>query len=190
MITCEEYEERLSAHLDGELDSTLAVAALAHALECPSCGEFYRAGKRLAMAVAAHLAPPAEAPEESWERVRGAVGWRRTAPRRAAWLWRAAAVLAVGVGGWWLAAGGGVGQRPDVAAPEAVSASSDTAPSQMTDRRFAELAGEVLAAEPRYRQALLGALETVGRRSEEGAGEESSVRSEAFRPLVGTTGRL
>lgn len=190
MIPCAQYEEWLSAHLDGELERETALAALAHALECSSCGDFYRACKKLSVAVAAAGEPVGAPPEAVWDGVRRVVGWRRSSELRAAWMWRAAAVLAVALGAWWLSVGGPAGQGGGAAPRAGTAAVATTTAGRMTDQRFAQLAGEVLAAEPRYRRALLGALESVGRHSDEGAGDEYSVRSESFQPLLVTPGRL
>ncbi len=146
--TCLRYEEELSALLDGELAPAVAAEALEHAFACPSCRAFFLAAKRL-QAGAAELAarPGAAAPP--------ARGLSRLRPRLAGVRpgLRAAALVAVGLGGGWALSG--------VLAPGAGSAGARAAAAPMSEQRFVALASELLAAEPKYQRTMLEVLRLV-----------------------------
>lgn len=155
-LTCAEAEERLSVFLDGELPAEAAAAALEHAFACASCRAFFAAARRLqelAPELGTDLAESAPAVAEPgadrlWERIRTASGLD-AAPRRARfragpWL-RAAALVALGLGGGYLLAA--------VATPAPGAA--------MDERRFVALAQELLAADRKYQRTMLQVLRLV-----------------------------
>jgi anti-sigma factor RsiW len=124
---CQRFEELLSAHLDGEASPETAVAALEHALACPSCRAFYDGSRRLEREFAAGAAGATGAsdgegapPERLWSGVRSrsglsAAGERRVGPRiRRGWVFAAAAGVAAAIGlSLWLALDrGGALSRP------------------------------------------------------------------------------
>lgn len=177
-LTCAEAEERLSAFLDGELPAGAAAGALEHAFACASCRGFFAAARRLqelAPAIGADpevSATPAEEPaaDRAWERIRTASGLD-SAPRRsrfvaAPWL-RAAALVALGLGGGYLLAAVARPGAPAAAAAPAASsivAASVAAPAPgaaMDERRFVALAQELLAADRKYQRTMLQVLRLV-----------------------------
>lgn len=140
---CLAVEERLSALLDGELEPAVAAEALEHAFGCPSCRAFFLAAKRL-QALAPELGAAAAAPIEP-ARVAGAA--RGVRP-----FLRAAALLAVGLGGGWM-----VARLPAAPAGRATVASA----GPMTEQRFVALASELMAADPKYQRTMLQVLRLV-----------------------------
>jgi len=165
---CLAVEERLSALLDGELAPASAAEALEHAFGCPSCRAFFLAAKRL-QALAPELAGGTTARPEAG---RGALASPRVRP-----FLRAAALVAVGLGGGWMLA-----RVP--ADPGANRVVATAAP--MDEQRFVALASELMAADAKYQRTMLQVLRLVpALETGEGLGaaEESVyVRSELEEP--------
>jgi hypothetical protein len=172
---CAEFEERLSAFLDGELPPGAAADALEHAFGCASCRRFFVAARKL-QALAPELAAPAASPAPAtafeadpvWAAIRAesGLGSRRAArflaPARP-WL-QAAALVALGLGGGYALA---PAARPlpavvDGPAISTVAAASVAAPAgAMDERRFVALAQELLAADSKYQRTMLQVLRLV-----------------------------
>lgn len=185
MTPCSEHEETLSAFIDGEVGSARAAASLAHALECASCGDFYRGARQLQRRLLE--SEESEIPERVWNQVREAAGWRRSwsLPN---WALRAAAVLAVAVGAWLVARGDGVRRPAELAAPSAALVAS----APQSDEEYARLASQVLAAGPRFQRELLTVLESLNARREGGRLDDRLPRAEEAREeesAVATDGR-
>lgn len=88
-MSCDRYQERELGRLD-------EAAFQAHLKGCPLCRERLREDERL-MELAARLKPPAE-PPFLWERVEAGLRAEQQRARRRTWVYRAAAVLVVGLG--------------------------------------------------------------------------------------------
>jgi len=172
---CTDIEERLSAFLDGELPAGAAADALEHAFACASCRRFFVAARNL-QRLAPELAEPAPVialeNDPAWAAIhaRSGLGRRRArrllAPARP-WL-RAAALVALGLGGGYILAAGGrpvtAPVAPAAAAPAAtLIATGSGAPSVagMDERRFVALAQELLAADRKYQRTMLQVLRLV-----------------------------
>jgi anti-sigma factor RsiW len=172
---CADFEERLSAFLDGELPPGAAADALEHAFGCASCRRFFVAARKL-QALAPELAAPAASPAPApaleadpvWTAIRAESGLgRRRAARFLAparpWL-QAAALVVLGLGGGYALA---PAARPlpvsiDVATVSTVTAASVAAPAgAMDERRFVALAQELLAADRKYQRTMLQVLRLV-----------------------------
>jgi anti-sigma factor RsiW len=168
MKSCEEYEIELSSLLDGEAAPEAAAAAIEHALTCASCGAFFLAARRLAEPARALAATEnglsRERAETLWLEIR-----RLSAPagvRSAGGAWarglRAAALVAVGLGGGYLWST--LGAAGSLAAEGAVGGFVTAAVrsgASMDERRFVELADELMRADPRYQRAMLEILRLV-----------------------------
>ena len=125
---CSRFEELLSAHLDGEASPEMAVAALEHALTCPSCRDFYDRCRALERELAGEeKANEGAPPERVWEEIRRASGWSSAEPSplrgrrgrrlRPGWVFAVAACLAAAVGlSLWLSIGPGATSRGAVEA--------------------------------------------------------------------------
>jgi anti-sigma factor RsiW len=106
-MTCQELRACLGAHLDGELDLSLSLAADEHLAFCVGCQWVYARERELRALVRTRF-PREEAPAALRERIRGALAQAQPgaavgAPRRwFYWAVPAAALLlvAVGVGLW------------------------------------------------------------------------------------------
>lgn len=167
-MSCEEHEVDLSSFLDGELAPAAAADALEHALGCAECAAFFRAARRVQAA-----APGLRAEDGTLDEARADSLWRNVAarahearktsvPARGRSL-RAAALIALGLGGGYLFALLGGPGASDVGAPGRggeVLASTGAAPS-MDERRFVALAGELLSSDVRYQRAMLEVLRLV-----------------------------
>ena len=168
--SCEEHEIDLSSLLDGELSPAEAADATEHALGCASCAEFFRAARRVAGAAEGlreedGALSPSRA-DELWRAVerRSAVREPRPAfaagrgaePNRARRTLRAAALVALGLGGGYLLsglAGPGAGSSAVLAGVGAGAA--------MDERRFVAVADELLNSDVRYQRAMLEVLRLV-----------------------------
>jgi hypothetical protein len=186
----------VSVLLDGELAPGETPALVAHLLACPTCAGFFRRAHALEGAV---LLASAEAEAETdagavaspppavWERiVRATVtGPIATGERRLARLPRwataaaAAALLALGgLLGWQLAGRSRSAAEPQrLPSREAVTLAALGTPPAMDEDRFVALARELLAADPRFHDAMAGVL-AVAR---SGAPRESSTAESAWR---------
>lgn len=142
---CLVVEERLSALLDGELEPAVAAEALEHAFGCPSCRAFFLAAKRL-QALAAESGANAN-PRASVETAPLAPAARRVRP-----FLRAAALVAIGLGGGWM-----VARLPAGSAGR----TTVTGAASMTEQRFVALASELMAADPKYQRTMLQVLRLV-----------------------------
>jgi len=174
MKSCEQYEIDLSSLIDGELSPIEAGDALEHALGCPGCAEFFRAARRVQGAAEALRTADGALSEsradELWRAVETRTGAGRTiaAPmaalaRRGRTL-RAAALVALGLGGGYLLAGlagpgspasrlGDPGGDPRLA--------SSGAPASMDELRFVAVADELMRSDVRYQRAMLEVLRLV-----------------------------
>lgn len=170
MKTCEEYEIELSSLLDGEAAPETAAEAVEHALGCPSCGAFFRAARRLAepaRALAVDLETPSrERAEALWREIERVAAPPAPSPVGTGGIWsrgwRAAALVAIGLGGGYLSSTLGTGGSLATAGASSgfVTASSRTGDA-MDERRFVALADELMRAEPRYQRAMLEILRLV-----------------------------
>jgi len=199
MKSCETYEIELSSLIDGEAAPEAAAEAIEHALGCASCGAFFRAARRLAEPARALAADGAELGDERaetlWLEIRRTVA---PAGARVASPWarglRAAALVAVGLGGGYLYAalgtagapaplGGGSGAGGSVVPAAARAAAS------MDERRFVALADELMRAEPRYQRAMLEILRLVpALETGEGLGREHDEASPFVRASTSDDG--
>lgn len=201
---CSRFEELLSAHLDGEVEPESAVAALEHALLCPSCRAFYEGSRRLERELAAADGPADTLPaEELWQGVRRRSGWEAGTGGaafgriRRGWVFAIAAGLTsvVGLSLWLLLARSGSAPRVEAAAARALrettsgstsvaaTASEDSAARptgvRMTDERFVAITRELLSSDPRYLRAMEGVLREVSPSGDRGgSGEDLPVRGE------------
>lgn len=174
MRSCESWEIELSSLIDGELAPEAATEAVEHALGCPECAEFFRGARRLAASVEALRAGDGalshRRADELWrtvaERATGSAATsrvERTLPSRSL---RAAALVALGLGGgWFLAALGGSatgGALPALLDPRLTSSSaSSSSAATMDERRFVALADELMRSDVRYQRAMLEVLRLV-----------------------------
>lgn len=170
MKSCESWEIELSSLIDGELAPEAATEAVEHALGCAECAEFFRGARRLAASVEALRAGDGalshRRADELWRTVAerateppASSRFARTLPSRSL---RAAALVALGLGGgWFLSALGGPGaggSLPGLLDPRLASSSSATA---MDERRFVALADELMRSDVRYQRAMLEVLRLV-----------------------------
>lgn len=190
--SCEEYEVDLSSFLDGELPLATAAAAFEHALSCANCSRFYRAARRL------ESTSGARGDESTLDDRRAAELWQQvrvhTVPKRWQPTWRAAALLAVGLGGGYLLAalagnGGGLA-LPSPSNGWSLAAANQAA--TMDEQRFVALASELLGSDRRYQRAMLEVLRLVpaietgeGLRSDDGPRGAVRTRFESERPGTG-----
>jgi anti-sigma factor RsiW len=201
-MSCEHTMD-VSALLDGELAPADAPTLVEHLLACAPCATFFRRARSLEAAVLlataeddATAVAPAPAPPAVWERIERATRPGATArPRRRSlpsWAVGAAAagLLVVGVLlGWQLAASGrrATGTAAvTLQAREGLTLTSLAPSPSMDETRFVAIARELLAAEPRYHDAMAGVL-AVARSGEarEGSTAESAWREEELRDLHG-----
>ncbi len=145
---CRSVEEDLSALLDGELSPAAAAAALEHAFGCASCRTFFRAAKKL-QGVADELAAR---PAASTRTAAASSGFGARSMRP---FLRAAALVTIGLSGGWM-----LSNLPFPSAGGTPSA-VPTAARAMTEERFVALAGELMAAEPKYQRTMLEVLRLV-----------------------------
>lgn len=196
MKSCETYEIELSSLIDGEAAPEAAAEAIEHALGCASCGAFFRAARRLAEPARALAADGAELGDERaetlWLEIRRAVA---PAGARVASPWarglRAAALVAVGLGGGYLYAGLGATGAPAPAGggSGAVVPAATRAAAGMDERRFVALADELMRAEPRYQRAMLEILRLVpALETGEGLGREHDETSPFVRASTSDDG--
>jgi len=162
----------LSSLLDGELAPTAAAEALEHALGCAACADFFRAARRVQTAAEALRAEDGAMNDSRAEELWSAVEARTAEPRavarpaRVGWTLRAAALVALGLGGGYLLsslAGPGspaatLAQAPAVAAAAPGSAAVTAG---MDERRFVAVADELLKSDVRYQRAMLEVLKLV-----------------------------
>lgn len=172
MKNCEQYEIELSSVLDGEAAPELAVEAIEHALACESCGEFFRAARRLNAAARSATGQDHGLSDERAEALWREVGVRvqRAVASDSAVRWagawasglRAAALVVLGLGGGYLIAALGAADSTVAGrgATTAVAAATETT-SAMNERRFVALADELLSADVRYQRAMLEVLRLV-----------------------------
>lgn len=106
-MTCQELRTYLGAHLDGELDLSLSLAADEHLAFCVGCQWAYARERELRTLVRTRF-PREEAPAALRERIRGALGrtegsaWIRAQRRWVYWAVPAAALVLVALGfGFW-----------------------------------------------------------------------------------------
>jgi hypothetical protein len=173
MKSCEEYEIDLSALVDGELSPQAAGEALEHAFGCASCRAFYLAARRLEKAGVAlrdTAAGERAATEAGWRAVEARLGRpearRGRLPSRAL---RAAALVALGLGGGYLLSGVLRPSSPAAIAPApavtgvapAAATPGAVAPAPMDEHRFVALADELLRSDVRYQRAMLQVLRLV-----------------------------
>ena len=96
-MTCEEFEDRLGAYIDGELDAAARQGMEEHLRECPACRSSYARQRALSAALRKQL-PTFEAPDLLRARVegvlRGAHSEQVTTPTRR-WRWAAIAASAL-----------------------------------------------------------------------------------------------
>jgi hypothetical protein len=167
-MSCETYEIELSSFLDGELAPEAAAAAAEHALSCASCAAFFRAARRVQAAAQGLRERDGALDDERAERLWRSVEARAAAPtlaapRRGAVL-RAAALVALGLGGGYLFAllGGPAARAVGLpAATQNVLASVRPAGGEMNEKRFVALADELLSADVRFQRAMLEVLRLV-----------------------------
>ena len=106
-MTCQEFRACLGAHLDGEMDLSLSLAADEHLAFCVGCQWAYARERELRSLVRTRF-PREEAPAALRERIRGALArtepdaWIRAQRRWVYWAVPAAALVlvALGVGLW------------------------------------------------------------------------------------------
>jgi hypothetical protein len=181
MTCCERFEIDTSALLDGELTPTATLATIDHLIECPSCAELYRGGRRLdsALEEARDPARARELPAGLWERIESAgtpvpnhasvtvMRPRRRLPR---WLLQAAAVLVVVGAGWWA---GRSWPEPRPADDGVLQVVVEGDRGSMDDQRFIQLATELLRADRRYHVKMEEIMAAVNHRTvvSEGGGE-------------------
>lgn len=201
---CSRFEELLSAHLDGEVEPESAVAALEHALLCPSCRAFYEGSRRIERELAAAADPAEVLPAEAlWHGVRRRSGWDAGTGGaafgriRRGWVFAIAAGLASVVGlSLWLSLGRGatvprgeetaaraLRETAEGAAAVASAANEETGARRtgvrMTDERFVAITRELLSSDPRYLRAMEGVLREVAPSGDRGgSGEDLPVRGE------------
>ncbi len=175
-------EIQVSALLDGELGREETLAVVDQLLESPALQRFYRAGRRLDVALGELRGGDAEGapPSELWSRIaaaatlpdRGKAAASR--PRPPVWRWalQAAAVVLVAVATWLLAPSA---QRPggplDLAGSDVVSVALASEPDRMTERRFLEITTELLRADRSFHRQMYQILQAVHRPSLEGSAE-------------------
>jgi len=180
MKSCEEYEIDLSSLVDGELPPEAAGEALEHAFGCAGCRTFYLAARRLEKASAGlrREATAADTADTGWrgvqERLSRSAGVVRWLPSRGL---RAAALVALGLGGGYVLSGvlrplpaspaafdaarAGAGVVPAATAGAPAAPSGSATPSAMDEHRFVALADELMRADVRYQRAMLQVLRLV-----------------------------
>lgn len=174
MKSCEQYEIDLSSLIDGELSPVEASEVLEHALGCPGCADFFRAARRVEGAAerlraADGALDPARA-DELWHAVESRSAASRTdAPAAAAVsprgrTLRAAALVALGLGGGYLLSGlAGPGSPASTldAVAGGLRPASLGAPAAMDERRFVAVADELMRSDVRFQRAMLEVLRLV-----------------------------
>ena len=165
MKKCESYESLVSAWLDGQLDRAEQVEGLDHLVRCESCRAFYLDARALD-GLLGTLRTPAVATEPSpdvWKRIEWATRKRRSGSARRripAWALQAAAVVVLGVGLSFMVWSGRMLEAP---LPEQAEVVLGENRGQMTEKRFVELAKEVLRADGQYHSAMLEIMGQVVR---------------------------
>lgn len=166
---CDPHQSDLSALLDGELDAREALGAVDHLAGCRRCRDFWRAARALQAAAGSEAAGAPQPPADGWRRIEAAVGRQgrdgqearegRLGPTgRAAWAWRVAAALAVGVGLLLaLRSAPPLESGPEAAGRIEVQAGS----VDMSERRFVELTTELLRADTSYHAKMLEVMRQV-----------------------------
>jgi hypothetical protein len=174
MKSCESWEIELSSLIDGELAPEAATAAVEHALGCAECAEFFRAARRLGATVETLRAADGALSHRRADQLWRTVAERASAPAAIARVeralpsrsLRAAALVALGLGGGWLLAAlggpGAGGSLPTLLDPRLTSSSaSSPASAAMDERRFVALADELMRSDVRYQRAMLEVLRLV-----------------------------
>ncbi len=182
---CPDFEIEVSALVDGELDAVETPRVLDHLLACASCASFYRSARKLNRLVRPRLAEletgsPADAlplPKGGWDRIAQAIRREKKGDGKAATLhplYRSrtllalAALLVLSAGLWSLRSSlpGGAGRSEG--GEEVVPGSLEVTLGEragkadgMTDRRFLEIATELIAADRRYQREMLRVMNAV-----------------------------
>ncbi len=158
---CEVHEILISTWLDEGLERAEQRELFDHIVRCPDCRGFYADARALEglAAIAGTTDAGEPPPPELWDRIR-----RRTEPPAASseswpsWVWRAAAALLLGAA---LAFAPWPTTRPADRSARQLDVVLEEDRGDMTDRRFLELATEILRADRRYHFAMQEVMDKV-----------------------------
>ncbi len=165
MTSCETCEARISALIDGELDSIEVIEMMDHAMECVSCREFYADARaldrRLRAGVTGTAAEPAVVipilPPGVWERIERAGRAPEPQPLRQ-WGLRIAALVLVGIGLWNI---GGLRREPVATPAQAYDISLEENAAGMTETRFVEMTAELMKSDRRFHRAMYQVMKDI-----------------------------
>jgi hypothetical protein len=161
MDRCEDHEIAISSWIDGELDTSAALATCEHLLECEACATFFGRCRGL---------------EPELALLGREVVWKERAarPRPPVATWVVAAVVALLLVG---VTAGRLGLSPDPSpAPTPVELGDA---GKMSDDRFVAVATELLEADPRDRLEMLQVLQHVQTwNTEESPGDVTALRTD------------
>ncbi len=169
----------ISALIDGEADVARTLEVVDLLVDSEDAREFYRRSRALdGLVQAAATVPRVEAPAMLWERIAKATEQtpedrqraRLALPARSSrlrvggrTLLAAAAVILVGLAGWWTATSLRRNTEQDLSrrAEQLAQISIGSRAGDMNDDRFLELATEILEADRRYRREMLALIGEV-----------------------------
>lgn len=159
--SCENYETLVSTWMDEGLEHVDQRRLFDHFVRCPECRRFYAEARALEglVAMTGRGATAEEPPPELWDGIRS----RTARPESKAqnwpgWGWRAAAALLLGAA---LAFAPWPTTRPVDRSDRRMNVVLEEDRGDMTERRFLELATEILRADRRYHFAMQEVMDRV-----------------------------